>query len=118
MKSVAAIFAVLGGVLPVTALLWGWRATRREYARLVSDLDAIDVVIEAPEGAYPSMTDRSEAMYAIRAPKFNVGRTTYTYEWMQRLILQQAMSELRGPAWLAGAGIACGTVASVWSLWL
>ncbi|MFB6519185.1 hypothetical protein [Streptomyces sp. NPDC056401] len=118
MKLVVAILAALGGVLPVTALLWGWQATRREYKRLVSDLDAIDAVIQAPDGTYQSMTDQSEAMRVIRTPQFNFGRATYTYEWTQRLILQQAMSELRGPAWLAGAGIFFGTVASVWSIWL
>ncbi|MCX5407226.1 hypothetical protein OHA37_25580 [Streptomyces sp. NBC_00335] len=118
MKWLATIFAALGGVLPIAAVLWGWRSTRREYKRLVSDLDAIDAVIHAPEGTYPDMTAQSDAMKAIRAPHFTYGRTMYTYEWIQRLILEQAMSELRGPAWLAGAGIAFGTAASVWSTWL
>ncbi|MEU3918869.1 hypothetical protein [Streptomyces sp. NPDC029004] len=116
MKWLLTILAVLGGVLPVVAVVWGWRATRREYKQLVADLDAIDAVINAPPETYPD--GQSEAMYAIRRPRFNYGRSTYTYEWVERLILEQALSELRGPAWVAGAGLVFGTVASVWSTWV
>ncbi|MEU0299701.1 hypothetical protein ABZ252_09575 [Streptomyces sp. NPDC006175] len=115
MKWILTVLATLGGLLPIAAVVWGWRSTRREYRKLVADLDAIDGVINAPPENYPN--GQSAAMYAIRTPKFNFGRTTYTYEWVQRLILEQAMADLRGPAWLAGAGVLAGTVASVWSTW-
>ncbi|MFD8060479.1 hypothetical protein ACFXA0_30070 [Streptomyces cyaneofuscatus] len=116
MKWIVTVLAVLGGLLPIAAVIWGWRSTRREYRQLVADLDAIDGVINAPPDSFPN--GQSQAMDAIRRPKFNVGRATYTYEWVQRLILEQALADLRGPAWLAGTGILVGTVASVWSTWI
>ncbi|NGO09309.1 hypothetical protein G5C60_17300 [Streptomyces sp. HC44] len=81
----------------------------------MDDLTAIDEIIQAPEGTYP---DASAAMTAIRQPAFSLGRLTYTYEWAQRLVWQQAMDDLRGPAWLAGAGVVIGTIAGAWSIWI
>jgi hypothetical protein len=118
MKWLLTILAALGGALPLAAVIWGWLASRREYRRLVSDLDAIDEVITAPAGTYPDAEAKSDAMYAIRQPRFTYGRATYTYEWVERLILEQVMAELRGPAWLAGVGLICGTAASIWSTWV
>jgi hypothetical protein len=57
-------------------------------------------------------------MSAVREPRFNYGRLTYTYEWVQRMILDQAMSDLRGPAWLGGVGVLLGAAAGAWSFWL
>ncbi|WP_326616871.1 hypothetical protein OHA57_14765 [Streptomyces anulatus] len=111
MKWIVTVLAALGGLLPIAAVIWGWRSTRREHGQLVADLDAIDGVGAAPPEGFPN--GKSDAMYAIRSPKSNVGRATYTYEWVQRLILEQALADLRGPAWLAGAGIPVGTIASV-----
>lgn len=118
MRVLLTALAIAGGVMPIVAVIWGWLSIRSDYHKLVRDLDAIDVVIQAPQGTYASGEEQSEAMYAIRAPMFNVGRATFAGEWTQRLILKQAMDDLRGPAWLAGGGLLLSTVAGVWSLWL
>ncbi|MEV6796441.1 hypothetical protein AB0M87_31650 [Streptomyces sp. NPDC051320] len=118
MKLTLTLLTVVGGLLPLAALVWGGLALRRDYEALVEDLDAIDRVIQAPEGTYETSGDQSAAMYAIREPAFNVGRLTYTYEWAQRLIWQQAMNDLRGPAWLAVAGLIVATTAGAWSIWV
>ncbi|MDI5971482.1 hypothetical protein POF50_019450 [Streptomyces sp. SL13] len=118
MKVFLSVLIALGGVLPLSAAFWGWRLASREFGRLAHDLDAIDVIIETPDDAFASWKERAEAMYAIRQPKFNVGRLTYTYEWVQRMILEQALNDLKGPAWLGTAGIAIGTIGGVWALWI
>jgi hypothetical protein len=118
MKLALAFCVALGGTLPLIALAWGWRATRREYRKLVADLDAIDTIIQAPPNTYANAQAQANAMNAIRVPAANNGRVIYTFEWMQRLILKQALSDLTGPAWLAFAGVVIGTVAGVWSMWL
>lgn len=115
MRIFLTVLALAGGVLPVTAVMWGWLNIRAEYRSLVHDLEAIDEIIAAPDG----LTDSKDtAMLAIRRPKFNVGRLTYTHEWARRLILEQAMDDLRGPAWLAGTGVVLASISSMWSLWL
>ncbi|MEV0602285.1 hypothetical protein AB0I82_23695 [Streptomyces sp. NPDC050315] len=89
------------------------------------DLDAIDRIIQASDDAFETPQERDAAMYALREPTFNVGRLTYTYEWIQRLVWGQAMSDLRGPAWLAIAGIVLAiagivpaTLAGAWPIWI
>ncbi|MGW7820296.1 hypothetical protein ACWGLF_19690 [Streptomyces puniciscabiei] len=115
MKLTLTLMTVCGGLLPLAAVVWGAVSLRRDYKRLVDDLTAIDEIIQAPEGTHP---DPSAAMTAIRQPAFNLGRLTYTYEWAQRLVWQQAMDDLHGPAWLAGAGVVIGTIAGAWSIWI
>ncbi|MEV1006933.1 hypothetical protein [Streptomyces sp. NPDC049881] len=115
MRVLLTVFAALGGLLPITSLVWGWLSIRKDYHALVRDLDAIDEVINAPLGTHENP---AESMYAIRRPAANAGRVVYTFEWIQRMILHQAMADLRWPAWIAGAGVIFGTVASIWSLWL
>ncbi|MFG2458015.1 hypothetical protein ACGFWE_13230 [Streptomyces sp. NPDC048523] len=118
MKLMLTLMTAAGGLLPLAAIIWGGLALRKDYRKLVSDLEAIDRVIEAPEGTYESSQAQSAAMYAIRQPAFNFGRLTYTYEWAQRLVWEQAMNDLRGPAWLAVAGLVVATVAGSWSIWI
>ncbi|MFJ9915138.1 hypothetical protein [Actinacidiphila glaucinigra] len=118
MKLTLTLITVAGGLLPLIAIIWGGQALRRDYRKLVDDLDAIDSVIGAPEGTYESSEAQSAAMYAIRQPAFNMGRLTYTYEWAQRLVWEQAMNDLRGPAWLATTGLVLATVAGTWSIWI
>jgi hypothetical protein len=115
MKLTLTLLTICGGLLPLAAIIWGAVSLRRDYNRLVDDLTAIDEIIQAPEGTYP---DRSAAMMAIRQPAFNLGRLMYSYEWAQRLVWQQAMDDLRGPAWLAGAGLVAATVAGAWGVWI
>ncbi|MEU5252347.1 hypothetical protein [Streptomyces longwoodensis] len=118
MKLMLTLMTAVGGLLPLVAIVWGGAALRRDYRKLVSDLDAIDQVIQAPEGTYESPEARSAAMDAIREPAFNFGRLTYTYEWAQRLVWEQAMNDLRGPAWLAAGGLVLATVSGAWSIWI
>ncbi|MET8570373.1 hypothetical protein [Streptomyces sp. NPDC004783] len=115
MKLTLTLVTVLGGLLPLAAVIWGAVALRRDYRRLVADLTAIDEIIQAPEGTY---TDRSAAMRTIREPEYNAGRLMYSYEWTQRLVWEQAMEDLRGPAWLAGVGLVLATVAGACSIWI
>ncbi|MGM9439058.1 hypothetical protein ACTAF0_01800 [Streptomyces murinus] len=118
MKLMLTLMTAAGGLLPLAAIIWGGLALRKDYRKLVSDLEAIDRVIEALVGTYESSEAQSAAMYAIREPAFNYGRLTYTYEWAQRLVWEQAMNDLRGPAWLAIGGLVLATVAGAWSLWV
>ncbi|MFJ8723617.1 hypothetical protein [Streptomyces sp. NPDC093269] len=118
MKLTLTLMTVAGGLLPMIAVIWGGLPLRKDHQKLVRDLEAIDRVIQAPAGAYDSTETRSAAMYAIRQPAFNFGRLTYTYEWAQRLVWEQAMNDLRGPAWLAIAGLVLATTAGTWSIWL
>ncbi|MFI6489888.1 hypothetical protein [Streptomyces sp. NPDC050564] len=115
MKLTLTLVTVLGGLLPLVAVIWGSVALRRDYKSLVDDLTAIDQIIQASEGTYD---DPSAAMRAVREPAFNMGRLAYTYEWAQRLVWEQAIDDLRGPAWLAGAGLGLATVAGAWSVWI
>lgn len=115
MRVVLTMMAAAGGALPLAAVIWGWLAIRKQYRRLVRDLTKIDEIIEAPDGTYES---KDAAMLAIRRPQFNMGRLTYTHEWAQRLVLDQAMSDLRGPAWLAGMGVVLGATSGALSFWL
>ncbi|MFJ4004017.1 hypothetical protein ACIPWL_11225 [Streptomyces sp. NPDC090023] len=115
MKLTLTLMTICGGLLPLAAVIWGGVSLRRDYRRLVADLTAIDQIIQAPPGTYP---DPSAAMTAIRPPVFNMGRLTYTYEWAQRLVWEQALEDLRAPAWLASAGLVIATVAGAWSIWI
>ncbi|MFJ9686914.1 hypothetical protein ACIRRX_14715 [Streptomyces bacillaris] len=115
MRVVLTLMAAAGGALPIAAVIWGWLAIRKDYENLVRDLTRIDEIIEAPEGTYES---KDAAMLAVREPQFNMGRLTYTHEWAQRLILEQTMGDLRGPAWLAGVGVALGAAAGALSFWI
>ncbi|MBP0460837.1 hypothetical protein [Streptomyces montanisoli] len=117
MKIILAVCTALGGALPLVALVWGWLLTRRDFRKLVADLDAIDAVIHAPDTDYPGPGGKSAAMEEIRTPEANWGRITYTFEWVQRMILKQALEDLTGPAWLALVGLIVGTTAGVWSIW-
>lgn len=115
MKLTLTLMTVLGGLLPLGAVIWGGVTLRRDYRKLVDDLTKIDEIIEAPEGTYE---DSSAAMVAVREPTYNMGRLMYSHEWSQRLVWEQALRDLRGPAWLAGAGLLLATVAGAWSIWI
>ncbi|MEW2548871.1 hypothetical protein AB0910_24390 [Streptomyces sp. NPDC047002] len=117
MKIALAVGTALGGFLPLIALLWGWLLTKRDYDKLVADLDAIDAVIQGADTDYPGPDGKSAAMIAIRSPEGNWGRIMYTFEWVKRMILKQALNDLTGPAWLASVGLIIGTTSGVWSVW-
>jgi hypothetical protein len=109
------VLTVLGGVLPVAALLWGRSRAVREYRRLANTLDRIDGIIH---DAAIREEDKMPAAEQVLTPRFNLGRMAYTYEWVQRLILEDALAELRGPAVLGLVGVALGTAGGVWGVLL
>ncbi|RSM75543.1 hypothetical protein DMH04_38120 [Kibdelosporangium aridum] len=115
MEWIVAVMAVLGGILPLVALYLASSRVRNELARLTAALDKIDDYI-----ADTSMSEqeKQDAIQGTLEPKFNWGRVTYTYEWIQRLILQNALADLRGPVLLTAVGVFFATTASVWSIWL
>ncbi|WDO07852.1 hypothetical protein ME763_20545 [Streptomyces murinus] len=115
MRVVLTLMAAAGGALPLAAVIWGWLSIRKDYKDLVRDLTKIDEIIEASEGTYES---KDAAMLAVREPQFNLGRLTYTHEWAQRLILEQTMGDLRGPAWLGGVGVVLGATSGALSFWI
>jgi len=112
---VVAFFAILGGALPMLGLFIGGRRVVVEHRRLADALDKIDRIIN--DDTIPDQ-EKSALQLRILKPAFNWGRVTYTYEWIRREILGNALADLRGPALVAATGVLCGAVASVWSLWL
>jgi hypothetical protein len=108
--TLAVVLTVLGGLLPVGALIWAALVTRREFRTLDDDLTRIQA-IATEHGENPSKA--SPLMYAVRYPSGNYTTATYMTEEVQRAILRSALSDLRGPALLAGVGALAGMAGSL-----
>lgn len=115
MKIAASILIALGGALPIAGIYRGWRSTRRDLGQLTDLLGRIDVVNRDPN---KTIQEKHHEKLGILMPKSNFGRNMYAFEWTQRLILEQAMADLRGPVRLTLAGLFLGAVGGVWALWL
>ena len=114
MLAFAVVLTVLGGVLPVVALGWAAVVTRREFQTLDRDLTRIHAIAEA----HPKPSEATPLMYAVRQPTTTNVTVLYTREEVQRAILASAISDLKGPALLAGAGALLGMVGGLVSLGL
>ena len=115
MKVFITILSLLGGILPLLGVGFGARRVIADYRDLGRKLDQVEQIMKDP--AIPD-TERSSRAKEVLAPEFTWGRLTYTYEWIRYLILRNAVGDLRGPAIATVVGIVCGTVASVWALFL
>lgn len=115
MRWFVAVLYIAAVVLLLAALVRAGVRVLREHRRLAEKLDEIDRIIHDKS---LSTAEQTEMTRAILEPQFTWGRVTYTYEWIQRLILRDALAELRGPAALTVLGVISGTTASVLSLWL
>jgi hypothetical protein len=107
-RGLAILLTVLGGVLPVAALIWAWLATRRPLTMLDDDLSSIYAISEA----HPDANEGTPLMYAVRRPTATNVTVLYTKEEVQRAILSSALKDLKGPALLAGAGALAGMAGS------
>lgn len=115
MKVFIAILSLVGGVLPLLGVGFGARRVIADYRDLGRKLDQVEQIMK--DSAIPS-TERNARAAEILTPEFTWGRLTYTYEWIRYLILRNAVGDLRGPAIATSVGIVCGTVASVWALFV
>ena len=112
---ICAALSVLGGVLPLGALGVGARRLVRAHRKLAGQLVDIER-IQAEDSLSPA--ERRTRTAAILQPLSTVGYVLYTREWTREAIMRNAVEDLRGPALWGAAGVVCGTIASVWSLWL
>ncbi len=114
MKLLAAGLYLCAGLLILWALaLTGYRAIR-EHRRLATALNIIDEIAADKSIPESEKTARAEA---VLSPRMTCARVPYTLEWIECLILRDALKDLRGPALLTGIGATLGTAASVLSLW-
>ncbi|MEU6172109.1 hypothetical protein ABZ832_09275 [Streptantibioticus parmotrematis] len=79
------------------------------------DLDAVDAI--AHNKALPG-EQQTLLRHAVRYPTSTWDDVEYFREWIRRLILEQAITNLGLPAALTGTGVLCSTVAGVWALYL
>ena len=105
----------LGGILPLGALFVGWRRLRAAHRQLTGQLAEIQR-IQSDKSL--SSDERTARAYEILRPEGTWGHVLYVIEWTREAIMSNALADLRGPAWWGATGVVCGTVASVWSLWL
>ncbi|MCQ4043863.1 hypothetical protein ACFOSC_26550 [Streptantibioticus rubrisoli] len=114
-RALVAALTILGAALTIGGLLWGAGLLRKEYRRLVADLDELERISRDE-----SLTaeQRTAQRHAVRYPTSTWGDIEYFREWIRRSILEQAVDNLGAPAVLTGAGILCSTAAGVWSLYV
>lgn len=113
MRSLVIILTLLGGVLPLAALVWAWKTGTRQHAALDRDLREIALVAETSGGDNEAAT---RGMYAVRQPTHTYAMELYTPELAERAILRSALDDLKGPALVAGVGVICATIGSLLSL--
>ncbi len=106
------VLLVLGGVLPIAALIRAWRVTKRRHEALNDDLSRIHAIAEA----HPEPRDATSRMYAVREPTSTGPTVLYANEEIERAILKAAMDDLKGPAGVAAIGVICGMAGSLLSL--
>lgn len=115
MKWTVTILAALGGVLPLIGIGLGARRVIVDFRELGRKLDEVEQIMKDPR--VPEDVKMARAKKVLQ-PEFTWARLTYTYEWIRYLVLRNAVTDLRGAAVSTGLGVVCGTIASVWSLWL
>jgi hypothetical protein len=79
---------VLAGLLLIGAIVLAGRRVAREHHKLAAALDEVDR-LNGDETL--SDEEREQRKKSILVPQFTWGRVTYTYEWIQRLILRDAL---------------------------
>jgi hypothetical protein len=109
MRSLAIVLTLLGGILPVAALIWAWLVTRRQYGTLNNDLTCIHAIGEA----HSEPSEATAQMEAVRVPTATYTTVLYVPEEVERAILASALKDLKGPAQLAGAGALVGMLGSL-----
>lgn len=120
-----AVLNVLAFALSVGAILWAWVAVRRDIAsnsKVLTELRNIDAKYEQMPGGEP--TDRETQAAKFRDYR-QAGKFIFTYNDMQHMpevvktmIFQHSVGGLRSQVVLVGLGLALGTVANVWSLYI
>lgn len=115
MRCLVVMLTVLGGILPIAAVIWAWMSGGRAHADLHRDLAVIGRIASAGGDDNAAVT---RAMHAVRQPTHTYAMALYTPELVERAILRSALDELKGPALVAGIGVIFATVGSLLSLWL
>lgn len=114
-KTAVVILTVLGGVLPLVGIGIGAKRVIAEHRKLGSQLAEIAAIMKDPSIPDDQKLPRAKG---VLQPQFTWARVTYTFEEIRYQILVNAASDLKLAAILAVGGILCGTVGSVWSLYL
>ncbi|MEJ5946181.1 hypothetical protein WDZ17_12855 [Pseudokineococcus basanitobsidens] len=130
MFAVALTLILLGALLPLCALAWAWRVTKREHDDLRDRLARVGKVElrqardklgkpwpGAAEYEKQDARDRAETDEIVK-PRRKAWEVTYIAEFTRTDILAAALDDLRGPAVLTAVGVAFGTAGSALSLWL
>lgn len=125
MLLVLVVLNVLAFALSLGAILWAWVSVKRDVARnskILNELRAIDARYE------PQLfsTDDHEGVQAARTTEYvQAGKFNFTFqdvthmpELVKSMIFNHALSGLRSQVALVGLGLALGTVANVWSLYV
>lgn len=124
MRAAAFVLTVLGGVLPVAAVLRAGFVTRRLWRKLDTDLSSIAAIAWMEEGVEKGVSGglKPEAVRRLQDAILPQSTTyldvSYMKELIQRAILRAALDDLLGPAIFAGLGALAGMAGSLLSLYV
>lgn len=114
-RIVVAVLTVVGAFLTLGGLVWGARRLKAEHQHLDQGLREVERIARDTTLDDAEQNRQRQTVLPVTS---TFGDMEYFREWVRFSILDQAVDNLREPAWLTGTGVILVTVASVWSLWL
>lgn len=112
MTALVIILTVLGGVLPIVAIVQAAVVARRKFGELDEDLRRIEAIGDA--GGNPDdATTVLDRIHAVRPPSIP---SYYWIEYGPDIAERNIFRELKRPAILAAVGVVFSTAGSVLSL--
>ncbi|MDP9398513.1 MAG: hypothetical protein M3P96_12170 [Actinomycetota bacterium] len=113
MRAACVFLYSLGLLLPVGSAVIGYRRVRDELRRQRDLLNRAQEELRRGDSR-----TASERAGAILPATSTWSDALYSREVVAVAILESDWRQLRVPAFVAGIGLLCSTVASIWSLWL
>ncbi|MGW1963612.1 hypothetical protein ACWCPD_25690 [Streptomyces sp. NPDC001935] len=113
-RGTVAALTVLALLFTVDGLLWGGGEVRAEYRKLDWQWRGIQILLasEMPED------EKKRHMDMVLPPSSSWNDASYLKELIRLSVLRQAADSLKAPLLLTLLGVALGSGASAWSLWL
>lgn len=125
MKTVLVVMNVLAFVVSFGAILWAWTLVHKDMRENSALLNLLKEIEQKYANEPPALFGGGSRAEAMRAEQREAGKTMFTYgdmdnmpELVKHLIYSHAVRGLGFQVWLVGAGLALGTAANIWSLFL
>jgi Flp pilus assembly protein TadB len=116
--NLAVVLTAFGGALPVAAFAMAWRQTRRRAATIDHRIKRAIEITQRPEAEKLIRGQSDRELYDAEGIAWSTFADVLVIRLLiERYVVGDQLPSFKFPAIVGGVGVACGTAATVMSLW-